>query len=170
MKSFINIWVTYAVQFINIIDLLLYRGVWLLLKIRKKRSILKSLQQIWKSNCYCLVRKQNIVWLLHPQWYSVQSQFFFWQQDKKWWDKHAKKSLSRVPSTHLDQWRVLHWPEQIVRTEEVELLNIEIWHNSDWNQLLFTDECQISLKYDARRVLVCRERGTWNYPTGKITV
>lgn len=38
------------------------------------------------------------------------------------------------------------------------------WMQSDWSQVLFTDESRFSLECDTRRVLVWRERGTRNNP------
>ncbi|GFS95494.1 hypothetical protein TNCV_814451 [Trichonephila clavipes] len=36
------------------------------------------------------------------------------------------------------------------------------WMQSDWVQVLFTDESGFSLECDARRVCVCRGKGTRN--------
>ncbi|GFT99494.1 hypothetical protein TNCV_3239411 [Trichonephila clavipes] len=35
---------------------------------------------------------------------------------------------------------------------------------SDWNQVLFTEESQFSLQCNTRRVLVCKEKGFSNNP------
>lgn len=88
----------------------------------------------------------------------------FRQQNDGCKAKESEIGFMRVDSTHVGQWCAFLWPQHTVRSEEFQLLTIEIGCNMI-AAVIFTDEPWFNLECGIWRVLVWREIDTRNNRT-----